>query len=279
MPEAVIGTFRNQVIAIERPRVRTYYFLKWHADSARWFPHDDISSQDRLVFKRTRVHGVGGSCYISISLRAGRQRRINLKNSFGDYLLHVKQSDNSTQNIPILKAMRSSSIPNSYKKSYLLRGEDPAGADAPMMTDVSLWIDAAPPAPVPEQPAPAPVPEQPAPAPVPEQPAPAPVPQPQQLPEAEQRQGQRGVIYRVTLKPIPQRIAWILAEDACKKGETCSITMEEITPLTSSVTTCYHFFNSEAIETWLQSKPMRECPVCKRTCYATKACDEIIDLS
>jgi hypothetical protein len=89
-------------------------------------------------------------------------------------------------------------------------------------------------------------------APLPIQQVPAPVP----------------VIQRVrTPKEIPQRIAWIIAEDASKKEDTCPITLELISPLTAAVTSCYHVFDANAIASWFETHT--ECPVCKTKCVTT----------
>jgi hypothetical protein len=65
------------------------------------------------------------------------------------------------------------------------------------------------------------------------------------------------------------RIAWIIAEDASKKGETCAITLDEVSPLTASVTSCYHVFDTKALNIWFQTN--NTCPVCKQKTVATKA--------
>ena len=74
---------------------------------------------------------------------------------------------------------------------------------------------------------------------------------------------------------IPMRIAWIIAEDASKKGETCAITLDELSPLTASVTNCYHVFNTKALDIWFQTN--NTCPVCKQKTVATKAFHELIE--
>lgn len=71
------------------------------------------------------------------------------------------------------------------------------------------------------------------------------------------------------IEPVPQRIAWLIAEDASKRGETCSITLDEISPITASVTTCFHTFDANAITTWFQTNDT--CPMCKRKALATPA--------
>lgn len=68
---------------------------------------------------------------------------------------------------------------------------------------------------------------------------------------------------------IPMRIAWIIAEDACKKGETCAITLDELSPLSASVTSCYHVFTTKALDIWFQTN--NTCPVCKQRTVATRA--------
>jgi len=74
-----------------------------------------------------------------------------------------------------------------------------------------------------------------------------------------------------SLKPIPQRIAWLIAEDSCKKGDLCSIITSEITPITAGVTSCFHVFDYESISMWLNTKDT--CPVCREKCVVTKAFD------
>ena len=72
--------------------------------------------------------------------------------------------------------------------------------------------------------------------------------------------------------PIPRRIAWLVAEEASKNGETCSITLDDISPITASVTTCFHVFNSDAIAKWLITNS--QCPMCKKRCQATVAFED-----
>ena len=74
------------------------------------------------------------------------------------------------------------------------------------------------------------------------------------------------------ITPLPMRIAWIIAEDASAKGETCSITLEQISPVTASVTTCFHCFDTNAINTWLETHS--SCPLCKQATKATPAMED-----
>jgi hypothetical protein len=78
------------------------------------------------------------------------------------------------------------------------------------------------------------------------------------------------IAINVPLKPIPKRIAWIIAEEA--KDETCPILAEPISPITAAVTTCFHVFDHDAINEWFVRNPVNtRCPVCRDLCLFTKA--------
>jgi hypothetical protein len=80
------------------------------------------------------------------------------------------------------------------------------------------------------------------------------------------------MILGTVLEPIPKRIAWLVAEDAAKNNEKCPITMDPISPITASVTSCFHSFDSEAIASWLINHST--CPQCRKNCVATVAYTE-----
>lgn len=83
-----------------------------------------------------------------------------------------------------------------------------------------------------------------------------------------------SLVPKTKLTPIPKRIAWLVAEEAQKQGETCPITLEPITPLTASVTTCFHCFDAEQLNVWLVTRTTTPvCPMCKKEFVATKAFD------
>lgn len=77
------------------------------------------------------------------------------------------------------------------------------------------------------------------------------------------------MVLGTVLEPIPKRIAWMVAEDAAKNEEKCPITMELISPITASVTSCFHTFETEAIAAWLANHST--CPQCRKNCVATVA--------
>ena len=73
---------------------------------------------------------------------------------------------------------------------------------------------------------------------------------------------------------IPKRIAWLIAEDASKNSETCPISTNIISPITASVTTCFHVFETEYINEWVQRHPINTpCPLCRKPCEVTSAFD------
>jgi hypothetical protein len=76
----------------------------------------------------------------------------------------------------------------------------------------------------------------------------------------------------ITQEKIPKRIAWLVAEDASKAGEICPISTNDISPITASVTTCFHVFETEAINEWAARHPINTpCPVCRKPCEITAA--------
>lgn len=73
------------------------------------------------------------------------------------------------------------------------------------------------------------------------------------------------------IKPVisemPRYVAELLIKDAVKREELCPITMEPITLETTAITSCFHMFERNGIQTWLLTKS--ECPVCKKACSLT----------
>lgn len=76
---------------------------------------------------------------------------------------------------------------------------------------------------------------------------------------------------------IPRRIAWLIAEDAQKQGDTCAITMEDISPMTAAVTTCFHVFNGDALAEWVARHTNASkipCPVCRKDFSMTRSYED-----
>ena len=64
-------------------------------------------------------------------------------------------------------------------------------------------------------------------------------------------------------KPRKEIIDMIINNYVSKK-EKCPITLDDLEFETSSLTSCYHVFNSDAIITWLVNKDV--CPTCRTNC-------------
>jgi hypothetical protein len=141
-----------------------------------------------------------------------------------------------TTRITLVKRIGGATIPNAWKNRELGPLIERTGVDLA----VSLWNVLPPAVPVP-----------------PVAPVPPIVP---------------AVASRLEIEPIPKRIAWLVAEDAAKNEEKCPITMEPISPITASVTSCFHTFDSEAIAVWLTNH--RTCPQCRKPCVVSVAYTE-----
>lgn len=66
---------------------------------------------------------------------------------------------------------------------------------------------------------------------------------------------------------VPKRIAELVAKDAIEKGEECPIMMLPLELKNTSVTSCYHAFESGALQQWMSKN--KQCPVCKTECVVT----------
>lgn len=66
---------------------------------------------------------------------------------------------------------------------------------------------------------------------------------------------------------IPQHAIKLILLGALIEGETCPITTNDITLTNGAVTSCFHLFDKDAINQWLNTPASRgECPVCKDSC-------------
>jgi hypothetical protein len=67
--------------------------------------------------------------------------------------------------------------------------------------------------------------------------------------------------------PLPTFVTDALIADAIRRGLTCPITLEPITPTNATVTPCYHVFDADALSTWVAQHLDRDaiptCPACK----------------
>jgi len=60
---------------------------------------------------------------------------------------------------------------------------------------------------------------------------------------------------------LPKRIRDIILADVIAKGDECSILMEPLTAENLAITSCFHFFDKDAIQKWIQGNDT--CPQCR----------------
>ena len=237
MPDA-IHNFTTLHIAIHRPVKRTFVVFSWEEEVRKWIPYTDDLPDLRL--KRSSV-SIQGVVHINMATRRYREA-INIAVLSNDHYLTAGNMD-----IVIVKKT-GTQLPQGYmKRDY---PAPPANAEVEI-TDKELWTVRAPA----------------------QQEAVQEVPGLAALATAAQQpQVQVQPVLKIILKPIPQRIAWLIAEESSKSKETCAITTDEISPITAAVTTCFHVFEYESIQEWVNKNPARPtCPVCREVCAITKA--------
>jgi hypothetical protein len=238
MPDA-IHNFTTLHIAIHRPVKRTFVVFSWEAGVRKWIPYTDDLPELRL--KRSSV-STQGVVQINVATRYNREA-INVEVSSNDHYLTAGNID-----IAIVKKA-GTQLPAGYMKRDF--PAPPATAEVEI-TDKELWTVRA----------------------SAQQEAAQQAPGLAALATAAQQQQPLPVI-KTILKPIPQRIAWLIAEESSKSKETCAITTDEISPITAAVTTCFHVFEYESIQEWVNKNPARPtCPVCREVCAITKAFQE-----
>jgi len=72
---------------------------------------------------------------------------------------------------------------------------------------------------------------------------------------------------KYTITSIPQRTIRSLLTMAVMNEETCPITSEIIDISNGAITSCFHYFEKEAINKWLSMPNSKdECPICKTPC-------------
>ncbi len=75
------------------------------------------------------------------------------------------------------------------------------------------------------------------------------------------------VLEKKPITPIPLFVATSLLTSAIQKGETCPISMEELTIGNAAVTSCFHIFDRLSIQNWMTDHST--CPICKQDCALT----------
>ena len=224
MPD--IQTFIGDYIAIYRMRKKTYSVLKYNHELSRWIRHDTTKfpiTNMNVNYQTIEVANVN----INIGSRVTNPTYVQCK-AHGSYI-NARINNQSVRIVIIIKKTIS---PNDFPlKTYKFEFQCTENSQLPATT-LPLWtLYVAPVVPPP--------------------------PPPPTLPPLPPM-----ILRRQMSIQIPQRIAWIIAEDACNKGETCPITMEPIIPITSAVTSCYHVFEKNALDEWFKNNSL--CPLCKQ---------------
>lgn len=60
---------------------------------------------------------------------------------------------------------------------------------------------------------------------------------------------------------IPRFVAEIMRRDAVAAKAVCAISLDPLADISVSITSCFHMFHTESINTWLEKDS--SCPVCK----------------
>jgi len=250
-----IHNFTTLHIGFHRPVKRTFVVLYWDGQARKWLRYRDDLPE--LQLKRSSL-SVSGSVHINVAKRPNAEP-LNIEvRADGHYL--------SAGNIDIvIVRKRGAQLPQAFMTRDF--PAPPATAEVEI-TDKELWTVRAS---AQQQAAQQQAAQQQAAQQAPGLVALAAAAQPQPQPQA-QPQAQLPPIIKIILKPIPQRIAWLIAEESSRSKETCAITTDEISPITAAVTTCFHVFDYESIQEWVNKNPARPtCPVCREVCAITKA--------
>jgi len=77
--------------------------------------------------------------------------------------------------------------------------------------------------------------------------------------------------YIAPIRPIPQRVARLLVEEAVRNNESCAIDLAPLTLEGSAVTSCFHVFSEPHLSEWFQrNQTSVHCPVCRARCAMTR---------
>jgi hypothetical protein len=241
-----IERFVNRYLAIYRPNKRTYSVIEWVQERRYW--RRALLDPDHTPAINIRSHNTPPALVnINISPTLNRRKYVRCK-ALDKFLFYNNIC------VPIIQKVPGSEHEFAHS-TFAGEFQCTTVSTEPIFTQPMWTLYPLVPVPVPV-PVPAPVPA----------PAPAPVPLPIPfLPQEFQ-------VFANLPEPIPRRIAWLVADDASKNGESCSITLDEISPITASVTTCFHVFNSDAIAKWLTTNQL--CPMCKKRCQVTVAFED-----
>jgi len=231
-----LSTFTGIYIGFYRPNKNVYNIIQYNNISRKWEVCPNLNS-DQLIRRRLIDYNLFQTINVALNI-SGRRRLFNAHTS-SLYLEQVGLNvEENNKYIPILKEYPDSKLTKKYRSLEHTAVSPQEGSPLNLPIDPILW-----------------------------------------------RLVERPVVlnnipalnYSINsmnepiseIPKLPTRIAWIIAEDACKKSDNCPITMEPLSPVTASVTSCYHVFYTDAIDHWLTEH--KTCPVCKQVCSISKA--------
>ena len=229
-----INRFTHTYVTIRKPRKDTLYFFAWSPTSRSWIPYTPVPDEEGIKQYRNDY----SLAHVGLNLNTDRQHRWNLPTSthtlvsfeaVGKYVRWITNGEMFTA--PVLEVRKIPNQTNSVPERLKFPEFEFNEAINPFVT-TNLWVlreDVPPPLDIPSP----------------------------------QVQRQRRT------HTIPKRIAQIILEDAVNKGESCPITMDDISIDNCMITSCFHIFDGPALTTWLTKKA--ECPVCKAACVALTA--------
>jgi len=260
---ASIQTFIGNHIAVQRKKKRTYTVLEWASVGRMWRPSHTLTEGSVYVYGTSGLAAAPVKIVIGAKTIACMADGDYLKS--GNHIIPIVYKHSGANNFPQSFYAHEFTRPTATTTEALPRPLWLLYRSAAAEADPSLagWLERLAPATAPVAPAPAPT------APVVARAVAANWPALPRVP----RPVPAGAVVAprniILPEKIPQRIAWIVAEDACKRGEDCSITLDAITPITAAVTSCFHVFDADAIAKWLESTPGSLCPMCKKAAVAT----------
>jgi hypothetical protein len=100
--------------------------------------------------------------------------------------------------------------------------------------------------------------------------APAPAAPSAPAPRAASQVASQAAAQPLAVMPAPRHVLDLIKRDAVSKGDCCPISMTPFQECESTtITSCFHLFETESIRTWLSTKD--SCPVCKQKVTAAVA--------
>lgn len=236
-----VSTFNGMYVAFHRPNKNVYNIIQYNYPRRKWIACPRLESEV-LIRRRLSTYMNNLPQTINVTLNISGRRTIFNARTTGLYLEQTGSTILENQKyVPILREYRDSKLSPKYRSFEHIAVNPPEGSSYYLTPDPVLWT----------------------------------------------LRDRTVVIENIPvvrysiislmdrneraseIPKLPIRIAWLVAEDACKKGDTCPITMELLSPITASVTSCYHVFDTEAIDHWLTEH--KTCPVCKQQCSISKA--------